>query len=918
MDTLDLTDPQPNSARLRERFELLRDFPESARAAWLHTHVDDPHERQLLTRLLVAVSVTGALDVPALERIAQIGDAEFSPEQLLGRQIGGYLLRRLLGRGGMGVVFLCERVEDGQCVALKLLHRGLFNLTEQRWFRRERQLLATLAHPNIAHLIDGGVTDPGIPYLVLEYVDGLPITEYAEVNALDHRARLQLMTVVCEAVAAAHQRLIVHCDLKPGNILVDQRGNPKLLDFGLAKLIEDDAESTRSVLAAMTPEYAAPEQVAGAPVSMATDVYALGVLLHELLLGHRPKQADPAMPSADGTPSQRRFLRGDLDNILRMALSADPDRRYRGAAELGEDLQRHLAALPVRAHPPSTRYRMQKFVQRHRGGIAITAAFAIGLLSALGLALWQAHVASQQSARAQAQSARADSVRQFLEDLFEPVERGLPEARQPTVPALVARGVERLRSEAHLAPAERIDLLMMFARLNDRIGERQIGRALGSEAAQLAEQHLAGDHPTRTDTLALRGAQAARAGDYAAGERDLLTALEQLRRVGDSGEAQIRVLDALAMIQMDRNDHQAALALEQQAIDVRRHTYGDDAAEMAAGYNNLGYGLVGAGQFADAAVAYQKSYEIDARFADPGSYDVLSTLSNWGWALVRAGEVEQARPLLARAEAGLALLGGKPRLMHVLNSQKLCRIEASYWLKDAAQSCPRMLEIARQFSEGRGLFWGYALQLEGVHRLETGELERAFELADAALQQHPDEPEHVRGRGGALQLRAQLWWLTGDAAHTRSDALEALRLFAKVGDADIAIIGLRALLLRSCDAQSSVECPQDLATNLAGDLSRLADSADPRLLGPRLWLAARERNVLASDQAIERATQWPAEHPQRIAARLWRAIAIAKSGDCAAARQAHQAALAGGAEAQIAYPWSKDALEAWQRSDCAR
>ncbi len=912
---LDQINSNPKAALLRERFDLLLDMPERERAPWLIVNVLDPLEREELAKLLAATANSGALDIPALERIAQIGDAELSTDFLLGRQIGAFVLRELLGRGGMGVVFLAERIEDGQRVAVKLLHRGFFSVTEQRWFQRERQLLATLSHPNIAHLIDGGVTDLGIPYLVLEYVDGLSITQYAQVHELNHRARLKLMTVVCEAVAAAQQRLIVHRDLKPANILVDQRGNPKLLDFGLAKFLEDDIDSTRSAFAAMTPEYAAPEQIASASISLATDVYALGVVLHELLLGQRPKHPDPPLPSTTGTPTQRRLIRGDLDNILRKALRSDPEYRYRNAAELGEDIERYLAALPVHAHPPSARYRLQKFVQRHRGGIAVSAAFALSLFVALGLALWQAHVAKQESARAQIQSTRADSVRQFLEDLFEPVERGLPTARQPTVVDLVARGVERLRNETKLPASERIDLLMMFARLNDRIGERKIGRELGVEAAQLAEQHLAIDHLIRIDTLALRAMQSVKAGEYESGEIDLLEVLERLRRIGRGGETKIRALDTLAIVHMDRNEHDTALKLEQEALDARRQTYGEDAAQMAAGYNNLGYGLVGAGRFAEAASAYQKTYEIDARFADPGSYDVLSTLSNWGWALVRAGQIEQARKLLLKADVGLTQLGGKPQLMHVLNSQKLCRVDASYRLVDAAISCPRMLEIARQFSDSQGLFWGYALQIEAAHRLETGELKRARELADAALLQHPDQAEHVRGRGGALQLRAQLSWLSGDTEQTRIDALEALRLFAKVGDADIAIIGLRALLLRSCDVKPAAECPEDLAVTLADDLSRVVNNIDPRLLSPRLWIAARDGNIAAAETAIKLAAQLPANHPHQLTAQHWRAIAIAKSGDCKEARRLHQLSLEL-AEAPFNYPWSKDALEQWQRSHC--
>jgi tetratricopeptide (TPR) repeat protein len=325
---------------------------------------------------------------------------------------------------------------------------------------------------------------------------------------------------------------------------------------------------------------------------------------------------------------------------------------------------------------------------------------------------------------------------------------------------------------------------------------------------------------------------------------------------------------------------------------------------------------VGAGQFAEAAKAYQQAFEIDARFADPGSEDLLGTLSNWGWALLRAGEIEQARTLLARADDGLRELAGKPRLMHVLNSQKLCRVDAAYGLGDAAASCARMVETARQFTEGRGLFWGYTLQLEGAHWLERGELERANQLADAALLEHPEQPEHIRGRGGALQLRAQVLWLRSDPRGARRDALAALRYFAGIGDAEIAIVGLRGLLLRSCDVAPAADCPDDLPATLADDLRRLQAEPDPRLLAPRLWFAARSGDAAAIDAALASAAQLPSRHPQRSVAAFWRALAIASSGDCVAARNAQQVAL-DAAAAHGNYPWTQDALREWQRSGCA-
>ena len=439
----------------------------------------------------------------------------------------------------------------------------------------------------------------------------------------------------------------------------------------------------------------------------------------------------------------------------------------------------------MRAHPPSRRYRALKFVQRHRGAVAATMAFALALVASLGIALWQARVARQESERAQAQASRADSVRGFLESLFEPVDRGMPQAQQPTVAALVATGVERLRAEPRMAPGERVDLLMMFARLNDRIGEPRVARALGVEAAELAQSALPAAHSARTDSLALRGAQSVRAGDYDAGEADLREAQAQLVQAGRSGAPLIAVLDSLAVARMDRNDHEQALALERAALAERIRTYGEAAPELAAGYNNLGYGLVGAGRFDEAADAYQRSYELDQKYRDPGTEGALGTLSNWGWALARAGRIAPARELLAQADEGFAQLGGQVRFLQVLNSQKRCRLDAAFGTPvEAGAACERMLAATRAYTGGSGMFWGYALQLEAAHRIETGELAQAQAQVAAALEQHPESPEHARGRGGALQLRATLAWLDGDAVATRRDAQAAAALFADIGDAD--------------------------------------------------------------------------------------------------------------------------------------
>jgi eukaryotic-like serine/threonine-protein kinase len=332
----------------------------------------------------------------------------------IGRRVGPYRIQKLLGRGGMGAVFLANRDDDQfrKNVALKLLRFDTDDPAILARFRNERQILAALDHPNIAALYDGGSIGDGLPYIVMEYVVGETLTAYCESYHLSIPARLQLFCQVCDAVQYAHQKLIVHRDLKPGNILVTREGVPKLLDFGIAKLLlapellGDAALRTQTGYFAMTPDYASPEQIRGEPVSTATDVYSLGVILYEVLTGQRPHrltrhdlgeiqseicESVPRMPSTVGGAA----LKGDLDTIVLKAMHRDPARRYRSVEQLSEDILRHLQHRPVLARPDTIRYRVSRFASRNRWGVAAAAAILISLGAGTAVSLSQASVARQ-------------------------------------------------------------------------------------------------------------------------------------------------------------------------------------------------------------------------------------------------------------------------------------------------------------------------------------------------------------------------------------------------------------------------------------------------------------------------------------------------------------------------------------------
>ena len=902
-------------------------MPAADRDAWIDAHATGADEIGALRRLLAADGGSGFLDTPATEQAARMAADEVAAEGLIGQRIGAFRLLRTLGRGGMAAVFLGERVgvDFEQQVAIKLLRRGLYSELEQRLFQRERQVLATLDHPNIAHLIDGGVTDAGIPYLVMEHVDGVPITQYADDRAMDVRARLGLFLAVCRTVEAAHRSLIVHRDIKPSNILVEADGTVKLLDFGIAKLIdEDDAGATVGVY---TPEYAAPEQVSGGAITTATDVYGLAVLLHELLLGLRPQGNPTRRPSSRSAeaaaqadraarafePAQlRRQLRGDLDNILLKALDPEPGRRYASAGALADDIERHLEHRPVAAHPPSRAYRALKFVQRHRGGVALTCLFVLGVLAALGAALWQAQVARREAER-------ANTVRDFVQGIFDPVRDGVAEGKLPSIRDLVAAGADRLAADAQLEPAERIDLTLMFSHLMDDIGDRSRASDLAAAASRLAEQSLDRLDPLAIQVLEQRGSLAVHSGDYAAGESDLREARERLQAARVGGMSLVSVLDDLAVIEMDRDHAAAALGLEQQALDERIRAFGPDAREIAGGYNNLGYGLEGAGRFDEAAAAYQRAYEIDLKYRQPDSYDVLTGLSNWGWTLVRAGHLHHAAELLARAQADLDKIGGKPRFVNMLNAQKLCAVQTM--LVDVAgadRDCARMLAVSAQVAGEADATYADSLRLEAAHLLETGKLDEALAVAQRGWDLYGDSAESRSRRGALLRTRAEVEWLQGKTGAARDDALAARPMMAAVNDMPT-LLSLDGLTLLACARAPAAACPTDLESTFAAKLQAARASTHPRMLFARLALARREldrgdanKARATIDAAIAGMPAEMGDHPLRRAAVVWRVVALDAAHDCADAVQARAQVAAADAAAQ--YPWLQEANLALART----
>jgi serine/threonine-protein kinase len=599
-----------------------------------------------------------------LENRFLTGDAPTlpDPDALLGRHIGVYRLTKLLGQGGMGAVYLADRddAQYQQKVALKLIRPGLQTADVVTRFRMERQVLARLQHPSIARLLDGGMTEEGLPYLVMEYVAGTPITQFCDAHRLPVAERLQLFRAVCQAVQFAHRNLIVHRDLKPSNIFVVDSGGEdppriKLLDFGIAKLLDPAAVPvsvplTRAGRQLLTPEYAAPEQVRGAAITTATDVYALGVLLYELLTGHRPyrlparRQAEierviceeePTRPStvvaeievtsrADGTTETltpervsaarstpvgrlRRTLQGDLDNMVMMALRKEPERRYASAEQIAEDIGRHLDGRPVIARKDTLTYRVKTFIRRHRVGVTTTLAL---LLLVVGGSV--AYTISVRAERARAEAARAEAEQTvaFLEDFL---------------------------AAADPFETERRDTL--------RVGDllRSAARSVGDD--------LAGQPRQQGRLYIVLGRAFGGLGRYAEADSVLRLALARFEDDPSRRSEAAQALGGVLNQTGGKAEYTEAEGLFREALTERLSRLGPNHLDVAGTRNSLAFALYRQGAFEEAEAEYRHALASHRRAAPVDSAELAFITKNLALVLKDRGALDEAEALLRESVA---------------------------------------------------------------------------------------------------------------------------------------------------------------------------------------------------------------------------------------------------------------------------
>lgn len=609
----------------------------------------------------------------------------------LGQQVGAWTIVTRIAAGGMGAVFLAERNDDQyrQRAAIKIMTAQLLADDALARFRAERQILASLNHRYIAKLLDGGSTESRLPYLVMEYVEGLPIDQHCDTYTLDLKTRLRLFVRVCEAVDYAHRNLVVHRDLKPSNILVRENGEPRLLDFGIAKLIDGaQTDSTMIVthqgMRIMTPEYASPEQVLGAPITIATDIYALGVLLYRLLSGHHPYadslttsiatekaicHVDPRVPSqsvanahtstdpnsstdeastapvdiaaARRTSAQRlqRELRGDLDNIVLKAMRKEPEQRYESMRQFADDIERYLRQEPVSAHTPSWRYRVTKFVRRN--AVAITAATLAAALFLSTITFYTMRVTRERD-RAQVEADKASQVAQFVADLFKTASPDESLGEVITARALLDQGQQRL-SDLDAQPIVQAQLQAVMAEAYRGLGLYQTSEGLFARAQQTRRAVLGAEHPetlnvTRRLALVLRTL-----GQFERSETLIRETLKITSRVhGDNSIERGRVLHGLALALSSQSRFDEAGQNFAEALAIYEASMPGDDADKAALLDDYGRFLSDTGQSALAIDMLKRTIAMFKRVRGEVHPSFLNAMQNLGYTYLDVGKPTQA------------------------------------------------------------------------------------------------------------------------------------------------------------------------------------------------------------------------------------------------------------------------------------
>ena len=844
---------------IRDAFHRVVESPPAERDAVLKTLCGADAELRREVEAMLASDADSDRHLRAAIGGAVAHVVEHQRTSLIGTLLGGYRVTGVLGHGGMGTVYLAERADRQfqQRVAIKLVEQMAVHPQLRTRLRAERQILANLEHPYIAHLIDGGENEAGIPYLVIEYIDGQPVDEYCRTRKLGIRARLQLFEKVCAAVDYAHRNLIVHRDLKPQNILVTADGTPKLLDFGIAKLLAPEPAAytlavTRLQDRLLTPEHAAPEQVLGRPITIATDVYALGVLLYQLLCDRSPYalhsstlqgleraicNEDPPRPSnlfrsgraralleAGGFDPQsaanergtsverlRRALAGDLDEIVLKAMRKEPEARYGTAALLAADLRRHLEGELVTARQGSGRYRAYTFVRRNAAAVALVSTVIVALAGFAGLMWSQQQQLKAQRDLADQERDRATQVSSFMVDIFSAADPFKAQGREFTASELLDRGAAKILADLNQQPEVRAQMLDSIGYAYQRQGNQDKAIPLLEQSLQIRRQAATGPTPllvtslrNLADALRMAGKAASAEGYY----RQALAMSQEL-----FGERDPRVADVMVGLGRLLYPNPAHIGEAEQllenALAIYRDKLGPQDSEVASTLSDLGNLMLWKDDLASAEQYHRQALRIYQATVPRTHPDYAQTLGSLGYELMRRGSLTEAERMLNEA-----------------------------------------LDLKRQvFGNGSAQLSGVLQSLADLHD-QRGELKEAMALESEALtiSQH-SAGERAVETGVFFDSLARLQWKAGMPEEARGNVLAALSIYAEKLPTDHPYVAsseqlLGEIHLASGDARAAIV--------------PLRHSLDvcTRTYGAESWRTARAQSALgaalaATDNAAE-------------------------------------------------------------------
>lgn len=787
--------------RIRDLFEQAMDLSPAEREAFLDQHCaqDESLRKELSSLLASDEKQTGGALTGAIGAAAE-ATTRARRKELLGSVIGPYRLTNVLGHGGAGTVYLAERIDRQYSaqVAVKVVEGAALNAEISRRFRAERQILANLNHPNIARLIDAGETPEGFPYLVMEYVHGEPISDYCDRVKLSVEDRIQLLLRVCSAVQYAHQNLIVHRDIKPANILVTPDGAPKLLDFGIAKLLDTDAMAADMALTRMndrvlTPEYASPEQILGQPVTTASDVYALGIVLYELLTGLRPYKVssasqlelerticvvEPFKPSVAVKQSVARKaktppptlatttlhgastrdiheivearrltpyklaakLGGDLDAILMRALRKEPIYRYTSVEQFAADLRRHVNREPVLARQGNWFYYTRRYARRNAIPVAAATAF-VALLAgaAINYSIQNKRIAAERDV-AEREKKTSDAVADFMVNVFAASDPFEAQGKDITARELLDKSTQNIRAELGQEPAVKARLLEAMGITYSNQGQYDRGSSLVEEALRIREKLEGADNPALVNSLINLGKARLDQRDYRSAEAPLKKAASILEATNQTNSANYAiVLQRLGSLENQRNNHALSSEYFQRALPILQSVYGPQHSAYADGLSSYANALLWNDNYVAAEKVAKEAVDIYRTTESVTHPDRINAEGLLGRIFLQLGQLNEAAPLIqGRYTRQKEVFGAdSARLLSPLTSLIRLRLKQGE-LKSAEAHAREAIRIIEASGETHTPRTGQSYETLGIVLLQESEFIAAEQALRTALSIYRD------------------------------------------------------------------------------------------------------------------------------------------------------------------------------------